>query len=86
MTRSPARNGARLHDLARELQPEDVRLAGRRRIAPQPLKEIGAVHTGRANADEQITRARLRIGRIADLQHFRPTEGLHEDGAHDGAR
>ena len=37
-------------------------------------------------AYQQVARTRLRIGRLADLQHLRSTERLHEDGAHGGAR
>ena len=77
---------ARFDDLARELQPQNLGLAARRRVAPETLEEVGPIHSRRANADQQIARTRLRIGRLADLQHLRSTERLHEDGAHGGAR
>jgi len=53
--------------LARQLEAEDVgRRAGRRRVAALALEDVGAVDAGRADANQHLRRAGLRIGMVGD--------------------
>ena len=55
--------------LAGALEPRDVDgRAGRRRIAPGPLHQVGAVHAGGADADQDLALAGNRIRALLDVQ------------------
>ena len=45
---------ARLDDLAGDLEAEDVGRAGRRRIEPAPLEDVGPVDAGRGDLDQHF--------------------------------
>jgi hypothetical protein len=54
-------------DLARELEPGDVRWgAGRRGIQAPALHQVGAVDSGGADADEDLAGAGLGVGVLLD--------------------
>jgi hypothetical protein len=58
---------AALDHLAGHLQPRDVlRRAGRGRIGPAQLQDVGAVDAGGLHADEQLARLRSWIGVLFD--------------------
>ena len=55
------------HHLAGQLQAGDVgRRAGRGGVAPAALEHVGAVQPGGAHPDEDLPRARLGVGVLAD--------------------
>jgi hypothetical protein len=59
--------GSARGDLPGELQAGDVgRRARRRRVVARALVDVGAVDTGRADADQHLPGARLRIGVLGD--------------------
>ena len=72
----------RVLDFSGDLEPDGLRLAGRRRVAAESLVQVGAIHAGGAHADDQIALARLGIGYFGELQDFGAAGLLHDDGAH----
>ena len=62
------------------LQPHPFRTAGRRRIIPLALQEIGTVHPGGMDADEHLVVARRRCGYGCIGQ--RAGHGINENGVH----
>ena len=54
--------------------------AGRRRVEPAPLEQVGAVDAGRAHADEHLARAGPRVGVLLD-EDLSVADGA---GAHGG--
>ena len=61
--REARRAGPQRRDLAGELEAGDVlRVAGRRRVEPALLHEVGAVEAGGAHAHQDLARAGLGIG------------------------
>ena len=55
-----ARRRARRDDFSRDLEPEDVGRAGRRRIEAPALQYVGPVDPGRGDLDQDFVRARPR--------------------------
>ena len=46
-------------DFTGDLETDDLRFPGRRRVSPEPLQQIRPVHPGGAHADDQVAFARL---------------------------
>jgi hypothetical protein len=79
----PAHVGADLDDLTGVLEPGDVgRRAGRRRVEPHPLEEIGAVQARPAHADAHVRRRQGRRGQVDELEDLGPAGLTDADGAH----
>ena len=64
---SPARR--RFRHRSGHLEAGQVGRPGRRRILPQPLHQIGAVHARRFDLDQDFVRLQLRHGAVDGLQH-----------------
>src|SRR5207248_361240 len=71
-----------LGHLARTFQPEDRRRAGRRRIEPLALEQVGAVHRGGADADADVRRAERRRRGFAEDEHPLVARLADEDRTH----
>jgi len=74
---------AHLDHLARTLEPEDRRCAGRRRVEALALQQIGSVHTGGGDADAQGTGQERRRLDLSDAQHRLVSGLVDDDGSHD---
>src|SRR4029453_2747927 len=59
------------HYPARALQPRVGRAARRRVIETLPLEQVGAVHSGRDDLDQDVVRCRLRIRHVLPLKYLR---------------
>src|SRR5207249_4545496 len=79
-----ARLGAHLQHLAGTHEPQDRRGAGRRRVEPLALEEIGAVDRRGAYADAEVGRAEGGGGRLAHLEHRLVARLPDHDRAHAG--
>ncbi len=69
-------------DRARDLESDDRRRAGRRRIVAQALDAIGAVDPGVADADQHVAGARLRHRSFGHAEHVGGAGLAHRDVAH----
>ena len=77
------RTSAARRDLAGDLHPWNVGWpTWRRGIAPLTLQKVGAIEGGRAHANEDFARARLRSRNISYLEHFGSTGARDDGGAH----
>jgi hypothetical protein len=56
----------RLQHLAGDLEADGRRLARRRRIAAQPLQQVGAVHARRAHLHQQVAVLQHRLRDLLD--------------------
>ena len=68
--------------LAGDLQAENVRCAGRRRIDALALEDVGPVDARRLDLDEDFARARDRARPGLKLENLRPAGSGREDRAH----
>jgi hypothetical protein len=75
---------AGLGDFARELQAGDfeLRLGPGLWIHSAALQQVRAIHRRRAHVDQQVFRAVLRLGYVAQLQHVRLAVLADDDRAH----
>lgn len=51
-------------DGAGDLEPQDLRGAGRRRVVPRALLQVGVVHPGGGDLDEHLARGGHRVGQV----------------------
>src|SRR5690606_2356833 len=77
-----ARGRVRAFDDPCDLQPWNLRSAGRRGVVPLALHDVGAVDRGRSHLDEQLTRTKYGTLDRDDLQDFGPAESLQANGSH----
>src|ERR1019366_1727229 len=73
---------ARAFHLARSLEAQDLRGAGRRRVLALGLEQVGPVHGRRADADEDFVRSRDGIGSLTVNERFGTAGFWDEDGFH----
>src|SRR5215207_2998904 len=78
-------SGRDVDDLAGELEAGNVwRVAGRRRIVPPHLKQIGTIQSGSTNTYENIAPGRLRWFRnVSNLKILRTAEFSYVDCLHE---
>ena len=74
--------GSCLEHHARHLEPQDLRLAGGRRVLPVALADVGVINGGRHHLYEHLARAGHGSGGIAPAQHPRIPETVHQYGFH----
>ena len=79
------RRGAELRDLARALEAEDRRRAGRRRIETLALQQVGAIHAGSADANPDVLGTDGRGGDFPDHEHVLVARLPDQDRPHRGA-
>ena len=66
----PRHVGAQLHHLAGGFQSQDFAGAGRRRVMPFALHQVGAVDGGGAHPDEHLVSRGRGVGDLGELEHF----------------
>ena len=69
-------------DFTCHLETNDRARAGRRRVQPLALRNVGAVHACRQHADQDFVRSGLRHCRRADRQDFGSAGGSRGNVAH----
>ena len=74
---------ARRDDLARDLQPENIRRPRGRRIHAPPLQHVGAIDPGRGHLDQHF--ARTRPGQ-RPFDHRQPALTVRDYRAHRGGK
>ena len=74
--------GAELDDRARDLEAGDLRRTRRRVVEALPLQEVGAIHSGGVDSDEDLVRPDLRGGDVGELQCLGISGGGNRDSAH----
>ena len=74
--------GADRLDLTGQLQPQDVRFTGWRRIGADALHGVGTVESRGADPNEQLVWGRRRVGRLAESQDLRSTGLCKGNGFH----
>src|SRR5277367_6351030 len=71
------------YDFAGALHAQDGRGAGRRRIKPLPLEEVGAIERGASYLDEKFGGAGDRIGSVAQMEDRFVARFFNQDRFHD---
>ena len=77
---------ARRDHLAGELEPQDVRRPGRRRVSALALQHVRPVHARSGDAHQNFARTGLRDRPRHHFQNFGPAAALGENGAHGGGK
>jgi hypothetical protein len=73
---------------AGDLEAEHVRGAGRRRVVPLALLEVGVVDPGGGDLDQDLAGSRRRVGEFGEGEDVLVARGVEGDGLHvlDGTR
>src|SRR5690606_14019667 len=71
-----------LFDDAGNVEAEDRRCVGRRRVEPSSLLDVRPVDAGRHYANQHLAMGRGRAGPLHDLQHLRPSGTIDLDNTH----
>ena len=74
--------GADRVDRAGDLEPGNVRRAGRRRVLPAPLHHVGPIDAGRGHPDQHLARARRRPRTFDRNEHLGSAGLANLDGNH----
>ena len=78
--------GSDLADPPGALQAGELGGAGRRRVVPLALHDVGAVHPGGHDVEDDLAAAGLGVGLLGPLEDLGATRLADGDAVHDGGR